>query len=802
MSDLFVRRLARAVRGCLARSLTHPVARPGPHRAAGLESLEGRLHLSVGTTLGVLTDTFVYNDVDGDQVTVILTGAGTVDITLNDNAVDLADLESIVFHDTDTTTQLNITVKKARIGPRVGKTVIGSITGGTVGSISMINASLGGDLGLSGSLRVFRADAIVNGADFILGSTEPLGLALELLSLSGFEDNPVDIAIPGGFSRLMITNAAEHFSVSTNGNLSNVNFKGAVANARFIIGGSVVVMDLRNGISDSEISVAGDLDRLRIYGDARSLDLRVGGAMSQLTTSKTKTAPGSLINTRAGVSGAINNIKITGGITDSILSATEGITGLTTGAAVTNTLLLAGTTLDAELSLNNASFGVATIERVTIGGDFTDSILAAGGDPGADRLFAYKEVQPGGKISKLIVKGIIAAVNSQHPNPGIYAAELGPVSFEGRTGPAVIDPLPSATNALTTGDIESIIEHAIAQAQTLGVNATISVTDREGNVLGVVRMDGALADLDGLIATAKAATAAILSNSNGGALTTRSAAQLLNVESYNLPTSDVYPLPLGVSTDPGGVPLYRNGELLGAIGVEADGENNLINSKPGSATHEEKIALAGQIGFVPKSNIRADKIRVDGVKLSYANASNPRLTKIGVIPDLATLAGGGAADILTAPRTSPASRFALTYLNNIHGEAPNNALNDFYNDITDQLEFLDGDSNGGEQLTADDVHNVLLDAHAFNQSRGGKSSRARLSIAVVDFNGHLLGAFLTTDAPVFSYDLAAQRARAALDLSNSIGSIPLYKNGQLVGAIGVAGYDATYDHAVAQSVIN
>ncbi|MCE9592190.1 MAG: heme-binding protein [Planctomycetes bacterium] len=787
MWKLLTRRPARAKR-----------PRPTP---AFFERLEERALLAVGTTLGVLTDTFVYNDVDGDQVTVVLRGAGTVDLTLKDNAVDLADLDAIAFHDTDLTTSLAITLKKARIGPRVGNTVIGSITGGTVGSITMTNASLGGDLNLSGSLRQFRADAIVNGADFILGSTPPQGLSLELLTLSGLIDNPVNINIPGGFSKLAITNDAAYFSVNTDGDLNNVNFKGAVANASFTIGGAVRAMDLRNGVADTAITVASDLDRLRIVGNGSALRIRVGGSMTQFSTTKNKSGAGSLLDTLMGVSGAITNLKIAGGVTDSTLAATEGMDGITTGAAVTNSMLLAGTTLDTNLLLDDAAFGVATIDRVTIGGDFTDSILAAGGDPGADRLFAYKEVLPGGKISHLTVKGIIAAVASPHPNPGIYAAELGPVSFEGRTGPAVIDPLPSPANALSATDVQDILERAIARARQLGVSATISVVDREGNVLGIVRMDGALTTenisgggaggieaIDGLIstsiiATTKAGTAAFLSTSRGNAFSTRTAAQIIQehfppgvsnqpggplfgVQLSNLPTSDVNRLPLGLSADPGGLPLYRGGELLGGIGVEIDGEYTVTNNKSSQSTTEEKVALAGQVGMAPKANIRADKIFINGIRLPYANGSNPKLSSLTVTD----LTSDGAVDIIVAPQVSPASGFALTFLGNIQGEAPNNTLYDFYNDTTDQLTFLDGVANGGEQLTAAEVQEILQRALKLGGKlragiRRDSPQRAQVTVSVVDLDGNLLGAFRNTDAPLFGYDVSVQKARTAAFMS-------------------------------------
>ncbi len=91
-----------------------------------------------------------------------------------------------------------------------------------------------------------------------------------------------------------------------------------------------------------------------------------------------------------------------------------------------------------------------------------------------------------------------------------------------------------------------------------------------------------------LAAVSKAGTAAFLSTARGNAFTTRTAGYIIQrhfppgirfqdsgplfgVQFSSLPTSDVNRLPLGLSADPGGLPLYRGGELLGGIGVEVNG---------------------------------------------------------------------------------------------------------------------------------------------------------------------------------------------------------------------------------------
>ena len=93
-----------------------------------------------------------------------------------------------------------------------------------------------------------------------------------------------------------------------------------------------------------------------------------------------------------------------------------------------------------------------------------------------------------------------------------------------------------------------------------------------------------------LAAISKAGTGAFLS-SNGNAFSTRTASDIIQehrpvgvsfvmsgplfgVQFSSLPCTDIKnnpPLPLGLAGDPGGMPLYKNGSLVGGIGVEADG---------------------------------------------------------------------------------------------------------------------------------------------------------------------------------------------------------------------------------------
>ena len=213
--------------------------------------------------------------------------------------------------------------------------------------------------------------------------------------------------------------------------------------------------------------------------------------------------------------------------------------------------------------------------------------------------------------------------------------------------------------SLSAADVQLIIAQAAGKAQDLDFAATIAVTDREGNVLGTFAMNGARSDVligstnavvdaDGLegttlplgaaaAAVSKAGTAAHLS-SDANAFTTRTAnfivqqsippgitsqpgGDLFGVQFSQLPCSDVTrnPLPLGLSGDPGGVPIYKNGALVGGIGIEGDGGTlvGAIGISGDGIEEDEFVAANGIAGFEAPTTMTSDNVRVNGVLLPY-----------------------------------------------------------------------------------------------------------------------------------------------------------------------------------------
>lgn len=358
----------------------------------------------------------------------------------------------------------------------------------------------------------------------------------------------------------------------------------------------------------------------------------------------------------------------------------------------------------------------------------------------------------------------------------------------------------NAATTLTPDDVRLIIAQGVSAAAQLGRAVSLVVTDREGNVIGTFAMTGAPATttirsigtpgrgLEGtvvpasLAATSKAGTGAFFSTS-GNAFSTRTAGfiiqehfppaidfraggPLYGVQFSSLPCSDIKvpALPLGLSADPGGLPIYKNGLPAGGIGVEGDGLYS-IDRTPADFDQpfEETIAASALRGFEAPPLIRGDNILVDGVRLAYSNISN--VPAPPTIP-FASLPGSGS--IIFPGGLPPASAFIPTVVGGIAGEVD-----------TRFFPFIGGTAPAGPNtLTSAEVGTII--AHAAQQAnitraaiRQPLGSNARVSIAVVDASGKVLGVFRTSDAPVFGFDVSVQKARTAAFFSSATAAAQL-----------------------------
>lgn len=89
----------------------------------------------------------------------------------------------------------------------------------------------------------------------------------------------------------------------------------------------------------------------------------------------------------------------------------------------------------------------------------------------------------------------------------------------------------------------------------------------------------------------------------------------LNGASVRQPPQVDPALPNGITIFPGGFPLYRNGVLIGAIGISGDGVDQ-----------DDLIGMSGAAGFLPPEEIRSDRFEIRGARLPYAKfPRNPSL---------------------------------------------------------------------------------------------------------------------------------------------------------------------------------
>lgn len=409
---------------------------------------------------------------------------------------------------------------------------------------------------------------------------------------------------------------------------------------------------------------------------------------------------------------------------------------------------------------------------------------------------------------------------------------------------------------LSAGEVQRVLDQAMQEAARRNQPATVAVVDRVGNVLALARrgaardvqvqaerlqppgsgnvvraaslgvgggLEGALVP-DALAAIAKAVTAAYLS-SEGNAFTTRTANQIVQehfnpgevnqiagplygVQFSQLPCSDLNTRgvgvgagprrsPLGLSADPGGLPLYRAGTPVGGVGVVVDGfygmdadiddasandRDQLDPALNNFRNLDEIVALAAGTGFEPPDNRRADRITVDGRTLRYADARPGDLQSNPAAAPAFGASGAALVSDATSPRYFDATAGILAgrvFGESASGYAPaddNLVPNGPGLRALDAFVLVDGAGaarfppRAGSRLSLPQVRALLREGlelanRTRAQIRRPVGSQARLTVSVVDVDGTVLGVARSRDGPVFGTDVSLQKARTAAFLS-------------------------------------
>ncbi|MEO8617096.1 MAG: heme-binding protein [Luteolibacter sp.] len=365
-------------------------------------------------------------------------------------------------------------------------------------------------------------------------------------------------------------------------------------------------------------------------------------------------------------------------------------------------------------------------------------------------------------------------------------------------------------SGMTSVEVTRVLAQAISRAQQIEPQAVIAVVDREGYVLGVWSVDSAPDAVAVQDAITKAGTASFLST-NQNAFTSRTAGfivqqhfppgiqnrpngPLVGVNFSSLSFTDVNrfknphagyvadftsgtngdaiggPTPLtGLAGSPGGVPLYSAGKLIGGVGVA--GQTRAPASSPFSALADiqtqqrydpdEDVALAGQLGFQPTARIFGSNVSIDGIRVPYVVGK----TRLGSVQALGSIGS-------FVPPYAVVDSPVVAYPTGLFGGQVCEIRAPIVADP------VSGPISGQLRLTSSEVATILSQASARARiTRAGirlpAAQKAETFITVVNNPAlpntapAILGTIRTPDATIFSWDVAAQKARTAVFFSNN-----------------------------------
>ena len=348
------------------------------------------------------------------------------------------------------------------------------------------------------------------------------------------------------------------------------------------------------------------------------------------------------------------------------------------------------------------------------------------------------------------------------------------------SAPQNSDPPASGPTPLTASDVTNVVQNAV---ESVNAPMVVAVADRAGNILAIFDTPGAPATTIGNfsqvedsheVAVALARTAAFFSNDQAP-LSSRTVRFISGIHFppgvAGTPNADLY----GIENTNRGCALSTNflpGQALhparsidgtkpglGVITGKADvNDSNPTAVNPGGVPLFKGGAVGG-VGVVSTSAAIAEYAAFMGATNAGLLPSVSQLPPPGVV-----IIGGIALPFVNQttqpPGTSPGT-FAGSYLS---GHSP----------IAGSLppeNYLVG-PNAGSKLSKSDVAEIIGYAVATAETtraviRLPPGVKARMTIAVADLDGTILGLYRMSDGTVFSTDVAASKARNVIWFSTT-----------------------------------
>ncbi len=258
----------------------------------------------------------------------------------------------------------------------------------------------------------------------------------------------------------------------------------------------------------------------------------------------------------------------------------------------------------------------------------------------------------GGVALPFVTQATLPAGISAGPVPGVGSFLVAPANSAGQPPEGdLITPVAGLLGGLSAADVQGILENAEATANLTRAairlpigsrtRMVIAVADLDGTIIGLRRMqDSTVFSID--VAASKARNMVYFNSSAraagdlndvpmGTAVTNRTisfgaqpffppgidgsaAGPFFNIFLQDLAnpcTQGMQSGPPNINKSgivffPGSAGLYRNGALVGGLGVSGDGVDQ-----------DDYVTSGGTKGFEAPANIRADQISINGVRLPY-----------------------------------------------------------------------------------------------------------------------------------------------------------------------------------------